>query len=52
MSHPLPPPDTGRPPGVPRWVKILGLAVLLLLLVVLVAMVLGVGGEHGPGRHG
>ena len=44
--------DGGPNPGMPRWVRvflIVGLAVVLLLVV---ASLTGVGGEHGPGRHG
>lgn len=36
-------------PGVPRWVKALIVAAVVLLLVALVAMFSG--GGHGPGRH-
>ena len=39
-------------PGMPRWVKaflIIGLALVLLFLL---GKVTGLGGEHGPGRHG
>jgi hypothetical protein len=46
-------PDTGSAapyPGTPRWVKLLGIAALLVVLLVLVVM-LAVGGQHGPGRH-
>lgn len=43
-------PGDEPPPGTPRWVQILAVAVLLLVILVLVAM-LSVGGEHGPGRH-
>lgn len=38
------------PPGVPRWVKVSGL-VILIVAVVLVVVMLVVGGEHGPGQH-
>jgi hypothetical protein len=39
------------PPGVPGWVKGLAFgAVMVLLAIVLVMLV--VGGDHGPGRHG
>jgi hypothetical protein len=38
-----------EPPGVPRWVKVFGLVVVIMLLVLLVAML--AGGSHGPGRH-
>ncbi len=37
--------------GIPRWVKVSGIVVLLLALVVVLAMLVG-GGEHGPSRHG
>lgn len=40
----------GQPPGVPGWVKI-WLAVLAVVVLVLVAVMLFAGGEHGPGRH-
>ena len=36
-------------PGMPRWVKALISAAVILLLVALVAMF--AGGGHGPGRH-
>lgn len=36
-------------PGTPRWVKVFGIIVLVLVLL-LVARVL-IGGGHGPGRH-
>jgi hypothetical protein len=39
-----------RPPGVPFWVKGLGIAIVVLVAVVVIAMAL-IGGEHGPGRH-
>ncbi|HUR50562.1 MAG TPA: hypothetical protein VMZ11_00395 [Mycobacteriales bacterium] len=38
--------------GAPRWVKAFGLVVLALVLVLLVLQLAGVGGDHGPGRHG
>lgn len=44
MSSPTPPPA-------PKWVKISGIVAAVLLLAFLIAQVLGVGGEHGPGRH-
>lgn len=39
--------------GVPRWVKILGIGVLIVALVAIVVMLLGRGGGggHGPSRH-
>ena len=39
-----------RPPGVPRWVKVSGIVVAILVLA-LVAIVFVAGGNHGPGRH-
>ena len=42
--------DSESPPGVPRWVKILGIVTTIVILLAIVAMIL-VGGEHGPGRH-
>lgn len=38
------------PPGMPRWVKVLGL-VLVVLLVLGGGVMLLAGGDHGPGRH-
>jgi hypothetical protein len=35
---------------VPRWVKLFALIALVLVLLVAAVMV-AVGGEHGPGRH-
>ena len=40
-----------EPPGVPRWVKGLGIGlVVLVALVVVVTLLTGV--HHGPGMHG
>jgi hypothetical protein len=39
------------PPGLPRWVKLLALG-LLMMGAALVGVMLLVGGEHGPGMHG
>jgi hypothetical protein len=36
-------------PGTPRWVKVLGIIVLLLVLLIVARIF--IGGEHGPGRH-
>lgn len=38
-------------PGTPRWVKVTGIIVIVLVLLVGIILVTGVGGEHGPGRH-
>lgn len=45
-----------RPPrdattGMPRWVKVSGIVVIVVVLLFLVMQLLGVGGEHGPSRH-
>ena len=40
----------GTTPGIPLWVKISGL-VVTALIVLLVAVMLIAGGDHGPGRH-
>ncbi|MEV4890548.1 hypothetical protein AB0K48_14260 [Nonomuraea sp. NPDC055795] len=39
------------PPPAPKWVKISGIVAAILLLAFLIAQVLGVGSDHGPGRH-
>ena len=39
-----------QPPGVPRWVKLMGVALAALVVVAVLAMLL-LGGDHGPGRH-
>lgn len=38
------------PPGTPRWVKALGVAAILAVLLVVGAMLI-MGGQHGPGLH-
>lgn len=38
-------------PGTPRWVKVSGIIVGVLVLLFLVILFTGVGGPHGPGRH-
>jgi hypothetical protein len=37
--------------GTPRWVKVAGIVVLVLVLVFVVLKLTGLGGSHGPGRH-
>jgi hypothetical protein len=37
-------------PGIPRWVKVSGIIGIVVVLLVII-MFTGVGGEHGPGRH-
>lgn len=37
--------------GIPRWVKVSGIVVLLVALLVAVVMLIS-GGQHGPSLHG
>ncbi len=39
------------PPGLPHWVKVLALGVVIAVVALVLVMLL-VGGEHGPGMHG
>jgi hypothetical protein len=41
-----------RPPyhGTPRWVKVFGIIVIVVVLLVVAKMFIG-SGEHGPDRH-
>ena len=41
-----------RYPGTPGWVKLLGVVAVLIVLFVVFALVTGLGGPHGPQRHG
>ena len=52
MADPSRTPDTGASqyPGMPRWVKVSGIVVLVVILVLVVATVAS-GGQHGPMRH-
>jgi hypothetical protein len=38
-------------PGIPRWVKVSGIIVIVLIVLVVVLLVIGLGSDHGPGRH-
>jgi hypothetical protein len=44
--------DRESPPRVPRWVKWSAIVIGILVLVFVVLQLTGIGGEHGPGRHG
>ncbi|MBC9725025.1 hypothetical protein [Streptomyces sp. TRM68367] len=48
-------PDSGLPssgpPRAPRWVKVSGIIVGVLILLVVIVKLTGLGGDHGPGRH-
>jgi hypothetical protein len=35
----------------PRWVKAMAVAAAIVAAVLGIAMVTGIGGDHGPGRH-
>jgi len=35
----------------PRWVKLMAVALAVLVVVAVLSMLL-LGGDHGPGRHG
>jgi hypothetical protein len=55
VGDPSPDPDTGSEEplaGAPRWVKVFGIVALVVILLFVVLLVTGRGGEHGPGRHG
>jgi hypothetical protein len=44
-------PNRGSPPGIPRWLKVSGIiVVVLIVLVVGISFIAGV--EHGPGQFG
>ncbi|MDJ0418901.1 hypothetical protein [Rhodococcus opacus] len=51
-TPPPPPRGAGGSPEhrTPRWVKVVGVVVGLLLVLVIAVMLFG-GGNHGPGRH-
>jgi hypothetical protein len=44
-------PDRGSMTGAPRWVKVSGVIVLVLVALFVVLQLIGLGGQHGPGRH-
>ncbi|MBA2756251.1 MAG: cupredoxin domain-containing protein [Chloroflexi bacterium] len=50
MADPTGDPATRDRPGTPTWVKVLGIAALVLALLVAVLMLVS-GGQHGPGMH-
>ncbi len=41
----------GLTTGTPRWVKVSGIIALVLVLLFVVVMLTGLGGNHGPRRH-
>jgi hypothetical protein len=45
-------PNRGSPPKTPRWVKVSGIIVIVLVLLYVALELSGAGGgQHGPGRH-
>ncbi len=51
MSQTPTEPDRGSAPPMPRWVKVFGIVLIVLVLLVGIILFTGIGGEHGPGRH-
>jgi hypothetical protein len=59
MSDPIPQPSndsqrdrtSGPAPGLPRWLKVSGIAVAVVVVVAVIVS-LATGTEHGPGLHG
>jgi hypothetical protein len=47
-------PMTEQPsyPGIPRWVKVSGIVVIVLILLVAVVFAFDIGGKHGPEQFG
>jgi hypothetical protein len=43
--------DRGSPPPMPRWVKTSGIIGVAIVLVIVLALVTGLGGPHSPSRH-
>lgn len=43
-------PDRGSPPSTPRWVKVFGIIVLVLVLLFVILHLTGIS-NHGPGSH-
>lgn len=41
-----------EPRRLPRWIKIAGLTIAIVVILGVLMMVLLGGGEHGPSRHG
>jgi hypothetical protein len=41
-----------RYPGTPGWVKALGVIAVIVVLLIAFVLVTGIGGPHGPQRHG
>lgn len=56
MANRTPEPEPQRAPegypGTPRWVKVIGIVLIAILLIGTFVAVTGLGGPHGPQRHG
>ena len=56
MANRTPGPEPQRAPdgypGTPRWVKVIGVVLVAILLIAAFIVVTGLGGPHGPQRHG
>ena len=56
MGDSTPTPDPAEPPdrypGTPGWVKAIGIVLVVLLLIAAFIVATGIGGPHGPQRHG
>jgi hypothetical protein len=49
---PDPAEEPDRYPGTPGWVKALGVIAIIVVLLIAFILVIGLGGPHGPQRHG
>ncbi len=43
--------DAPSTQGTPRWVKVFGIIAVAVVVLFLVLVLTGRGGDHGPGRH-
>ena len=46
-----PPSERESTTATPRWVKVFGIVALVVVVLFVVVVLTGRGGEHGPGRH-
>lgn len=45
-------PDRGAATGTPRWMKVVGISVIVLIVLVVILVLAGDGlGSHGPSMH-
>ena len=45
-------PDSDAYPGTPGWVKAFGIIAIIMVLLIGFLLFTGLGGPHGPQRHG